>query len=187
MDSGSASVTAAIDALALKIGTWPDEPLRIFDEHLDQLLLWCAQNRASDTSIQTDKPVYIEVDGILFPVTRRNLDSADLANVLNKIYGPDALAKLASGRDLDLSYEVRPDRNTRIRFRVNITAIMSKGRDSVQVTLRTLPSLPPTMRELEIESKIIDNWSPRQGLVLVTGPTLAVACWLSASRGAARC
>jgi defect in organelle trafficking protein DotB len=171
MDSGSAAVTSQIDELARKIGIWPDEPLRLFEEQVDELLLWCVKQRASDTTIQTDKPVYIEVDGILFPITRRSLDSADMANVLNRIYGPEALAKLASGQDLDLSYEIKPDRNTRHRFRVNITAVMSKGRDSVQVTLRTLPGLPPTMLDLGIEQKIMDNWTPRQGLILVTGPT----------------
>jgi defect-in-organelle-trafficking protein DotB len=171
MDSGSTTVTAKISELALKIGTWPAEPLRMFEEQLDELLLWCVRQQASDTTIQTDKPVYIEVDGILFPVTRRSLDSADMANVLNRVYGPDALAKLASGQDLDLSYEIRPDRNVRHRFRVNITAVMSKGRDSVQITLRTLPGLPPTMKDLGIEQKLIDNWTPRQGLILVTGPT----------------
>jgi len=171
MDTGSAIVAERIDDLAQKIGIWPGEPLRFFDEHLDQLLEWCVQRNATDTSIQTDKPVYIEVDGVLFPVTRRNLDSADLANILNKVYGPDALAKLASGVDLDLSYEVRPDRNTRYRFRVNITAVMSRGRDSVQITLRTLPNIPPTMLDLGIEEKIIENWAPGQGLIFVTGPT----------------
>jgi len=170
MDSGD-SISKKIEELTLKIGTWPNEPMRIGEEHLDDLMLWCAQQKASDTTLQTDRPVYIEVDGILFPVTRRALDSADMANILSKIYGADAQAKLASGRDLDLSFEVRPDRNTRVRFRTNITAILSRGRDSVQVTLRTLPNLPPTLKDLGIEEKIIENWSPRQGLVLVTGPT----------------
>ena len=94
-----------------------------------------------------------------------------MVNILTKIYGPDSLPKLAGGHDLDLSYEVRPDRATRFRFRVNITAILSRGRDSAQITLRSLPGLPPTMEELGVEEKIIENWSPRQGLVLVTGPT----------------
>ena len=170
MDTGE-SLTKKIEALTVKIGTWPNEPTRIGEEHLDDLLLWSAQQKSSDTTLQTDRPVYIEVDGILFPVTRRPLDSADMANILSRIYGPDALAKLASGRDLDLSYEVRPDRNTRVRFRTNITAILSRGRDSVQITLRTLPNLPPTFKDLGIEEKIIENWSPLQGLVLVTGPT----------------
>jgi defect-in-organelle-trafficking protein DotB len=171
MDTGSTAVAERIDELALKIGIWPEEPLRFFEDHLDAMLQWCVAKNASDTTIQSDKPVYIEVDGVLCPITRRNLDSADMANILHRIYGPDALAKLASGRDLDLSYEVRPDRNTRHRFRVNITAIMSRGRDSVQITLRTLPTIPPTMRDLGIEDKIIENWAPAQGLIFVTGPT----------------
>ena len=170
MESGD-PLNQRTQELLLKIGTWPSEPMRLAEEHIDDLLLWCVQNKSSDTTLQSDRPVYIEVDGILFPVTRRALDSADMANVLSRIYGADALAKLAAGCDLDLSYEIRPDRNTRIRFRTNITAILSRGRDSVQVTLRTLPSLPPTFKELGIEDKIAENWSPRQGLVLVTGPT----------------
>lgn len=156
---------------AEEIGTWPEEPLRIQETHVDLLLLWCVLRRTTDVSLQTDRPIYIEVDGVLFPVTRRAIDSADMANILAKIYGPDAIAKLASGRDLDLSYEIRPDRNTRYRFRVNITAILSRGRDSVQITMRSLPNLPPTMADLGIEEKIIDNWAQRQGLVLITGPT----------------
>ena len=170
MESGD-PLNQRTQELLLKIGTWPSEPMRLAEEHIDDLLLWCVQNKSSDTTLQSDRPVYIEVDGILFPVTRRALYSADIANVLSRIYGADALAKLAAGCDLDLSYEIRPDRNTRIRFRTNITAILSRGRDSVQVTLRTLPSLPPTFKELGIEDKIAENWSPRQGLVLVTGPT----------------
>src|ERR1700733_10357897 len=190
MDSSTETVISGADALAAKIGTWPDEPLRISEQHLDDMLVWAVKQNASDISIQTDRPVYIEVDGVLFPVTRRNLDPADLASILNRIYGPDALAKLASGVDLDLSYEVRLDRHTRFRFRVNITAVMSRGRDSVQVTMRSLPSLPPTMKDLGVEQKIIENWSPRQGLILVTGPTgsgkttlLAAGCRMLIERG----
>ncbi len=151
--------------------TWPDEPVRLREELVDALLLWCVMKRASDISVQTDRPVMIEVDGGLRPAMRRSLDSADMAAFLGRIYGADALAKLAAGRDLDLSYEIRPDRNSRVRFRVNITAIMSRGRDAVQITMRTLPSAPPRMEDLGIEPALIAAWAPRQGLVVVTGPT----------------
>ncbi len=170
MDTGQ-SVTTQIDELAVKIGIWPEEPLRFLAEHVDGLLAWSVNKGASDITFQTDRPVFIEVHGTIFPVTRRNLDSADMVNILTRIYGPDALPKLAGGHDLDLSYEVRPDRATRYRFRVNITAILSRGRDSASVTMRSLPGLPPTMKDLGVEEKIIENWAPRQGLVLVTGPT----------------
>lgn len=151
--------------------TWPDEPQRFTADIIDDFLLWCVKQNSSDITIQTDRPVYNEINGVLYPGTYRNLDAADMAAMLTKIYGPEAQARLASGKDLDISYEIRPDRYTRIRFRVNITAILSRGRDSAQITMRALPSDPPSFDDLNIEQEIIDAWAPRQGMVIVTGPT----------------
>tara|TARA_Y100000031_G_scaffold77340_1_gene85021 strand:+ start:49593 stop:50633 length:1041 start_codon:yes stop_codon:yes gene_type:complete len=125
----------------------------------------------SDISIQTERPIYNDISGVLYPATFRAMDASDMTAFLNKIYGADAMARLASGKDLDVSYEVRPDRYSRIRFRVNITAIQAKGRDSAQITMRSLPTEPPRLSDLGIEQEIIDNWAPRQGMVIVTGPT----------------
>lgn len=151
--------------------TWPDEPTRFLEDHIDIFLLWCVKQGSSDITWQTDRPVYNEISGKLFPATFRAMDGADMAIVLTKIYGPEAQARLAGGDDLDVSYEIRPDRYTRHRFRVNITAILSKGRDAAQITMRVLPAEPPTMEALGIEEDIIKNWAPRQGLVIITGPT----------------
>ena len=151
--------------------TWPDEPQRFAQEDIDDFLLWCVKQNSSDITIQSERPVYNEISGELYPGTFRSLDAADMAVFLEKLYGPEAQARLASGRDLDVSYEIRPDRYTRIRFRVNITAILTKGRDGAQITMRTLPSEPPTMNDLNIEQAIRDAWAPRQGLVVITGPT----------------
>lgn len=151
--------------------TWPDEPTRFTEEHIDPFLLWCVHQGSSDITWQTDRPVYNEIHGKLYPGTFRPMDAADMAIVLAKIYGPEAQARLAGGDDLDVSYEIRPDRYKRHRFRVNITAILSKGRDAAQVTMRALPSEPPKMSDLNIEPEIIDNWAQRQGMVVITGPT----------------
>ena len=151
--------------------TWPEEPSRFIEDHVDDFLLWCVKKNSSDITIQTDRPVYTDIDGVLYPATYRPIDAADMGVFLSKIYGPEASARLASAKDLDLSYEVKPDRYTRIRFRVNITAILSRGRDAAQITLRVLPSEPPTMKDLNIEQEIIDAWCPRQGMIVVTGPT----------------
>ncbi|HEY8189886.1 MAG TPA: ATPase, T2SS/T4P/T4SS family [Micavibrio sp.] len=151
--------------------TWPEEPPRFIEETVDPFLLWAVKKGASDITFQSDRPIYHEVDGVLYPAVFRALDAADMAALLNKIYGTEAQARLAGGNDLDLSYEVRPDRYTRIRFRVNITAILSRGRDAAQITMRVLPSEPPTMKDLNIEDEIIKGWSPRQGMVVITGPT----------------
>lgn len=151
--------------------TWPNEPDRFLEHHIDPFLLWCVKKGASDITFQSNRSVYSEIHGTLYPSTYRALDAADMAAVLVRLYGTEALAILAGGADIDLSYEVMVDRFTRTRFRVNMTAILADGRDGVQVTMRTLPSAPPTMKQLNIEAEIIANWKPRQGLVLVTGPT----------------
>ncbi len=151
--------------------TWPDEPARFTDDLVDTFLLWCVKKNSSDITIQTDRPVYNEIYGTLYPGTYRPVDAADMNVFLTKIYGPEAGARLASGNDLDLSYEIRPDRYTRIRFRVNVTSILSRGRDSAQITMRVLPNEPPSMTDLNVEEDIINSWAPRQGMVIITGPT----------------
>ncbi len=172
MDHGSALASGqGTQGGAVEMDMWPDEPPRIRIEVVDDLILWCVLQRASDITIQSDRQTYIEVDGKLFAVTRRSIDSADIAAFVTKMYGLDAMAALTAGKDLDLSYEIRVDRNTRFRFRVNITAIMSKGRDGVCISMRVLPNLPPRMTDLGIEPELIEAWAPRQGLVFVTGPT----------------
>lgn len=168
---------AARKPISLKKGAggatsiWPDEPERFTEDHIDRLLMWCAQQGSSDISIQTDRPIYNDIHGQLHPATYRAIDSGDMAIFLSKIYGNEAQARLASGKDLDVSYEIRPDRYSRIRFRVNITAILSKGRDAAQITMRVLPDEPPTLKDLNIEEDIVKNISPHQGLVVITGPT----------------
>lgn len=151
--------------------TWPDEKPRFTDDIVDDFFLWCVKKNSSDITLQTDRPVYNEIYGTLYPATFRPIDAADMNVFLTKIYGPEATARLASGNDLDLSYEVRPDRYTRIRFRVNVTAVLSRGRDSAQITMRVLPNEPPTMEDLNVEEDVINSWHPRQGMVVVTGPT----------------
>lgn len=151
--------------------TWPGEPDRFLEHHIDPFLLWCVKKGASDITFQSNRSVYCELAGSIYPVIYRSLDAADMTACVTKLYGTEALAILAGGTDIDLSYEIMIDRFNRVRFRVNMTAILADGRDGIQVTMRTLPQSPPTMAQLKIEKEIIDAWRPRQGLVLVTGPT----------------
>jgi defect-in-organelle-trafficking protein DotB len=153
------------------VQTWPDEPSRFVEDHVDPFLMWCVRKGTSDISIQTDRPVYTDVHGTLYPATYRPIDAADMVVFLSKIYGPEAPARLASGTDLDVSYEIRPDRYSRIRFRVNITPIQARGRDAAQITMRVLPAEPPRIQDLNIEPQILENFAPRQGMIIVTGPT----------------
>jgi defect-in-organelle-trafficking protein DotB len=148
-----------------------NEPLRIADHHIDEVMKWCYELKASDITFQTNQPVWADVFGRIQPVTRRRLSPAEVIDVLNKIYGPNGAAQIASGRDIDLAYEIKVDRITKYRFRINATGILSDGNDGIQITARTLPEDPPRLSTMNVEAGIVENYAPRQGLVLVTGPT----------------
>ena len=66
---------------------------------------------------------------------------------------------------------MRSVKHGRKRYRVNITGGRSGIGDGLQITIRTLPEIPPDINALGIEQDIIDNFRPKDGMVLVTGPT----------------
>jgi len=149
----------------------PDEPIRFTTETFDRLLLHCVNLSASDVTLQTNTAVFSEIHGRLYPVTTRKLSNTEVGDMLNAIYGSNGTTQIFSGKDVDTQYEIRPNRNQRFRFRVNGTGCQIEGHDGIQLTLRTIPTSPPTLDSLNVEEGIIQAMSPDQGAVVVTGPT----------------
>ena len=148
-----------------------NEPGRLTDDAIDEVFKWCFEINASDITFQTGQPVWADVYGRIQHVTKRYLSPAEVVDVLNRIYGPNGAAQIASGRDIDIAYEVKVSRNSRYRFRINATGVLVDGTDGIQVTARTLPEDPPKLSSMNVEQEIVENYAPRQGMVLVTGPT----------------
>lgn len=146
-------------------------PPVIRPETLEELLMHAVKLGASDITIQPDCPIYGEIYGFLYPLTRRSISDNETRLIVTHIYGSNATAQLSSGNDLDKLYEYAPDRATRYRFRMNATAINIPGGDGIQITLRSIPTTPPTLRDLGIEPGITENIAPSQGLVLIVGAT----------------
>lgn len=153
---------------------YPQEPSR-FNLHVwDEILLWAAREQgASDITVQTERAVWVDIKGQLYPVTQRSLDKPEVEELLNAIWGANGSAEIARGRDLDMSYEVQVPghRHQRVRFRVNATGVLADGRDGIQVTLRVLPEKPPRLEDLDIEPGLREALFPANGMVVITGPT----------------
>ena len=79
--------------------TWPDEPDRFLEHHIDPFLLWCVRRGASDITFQSSRMVYCEVHGTLYPATYRSLDAADIAYDRSLLASTRALAERVSVRD----------------------------------------------------------------------------------------
>ena len=58
--------------------TWPGEPDRFLEHHIDPFLLWCVKKGASDVTFQSNRSVYCEFSGTIYPTTYRSLDAADM-------------------------------------------------------------------------------------------------------------
>lgn len=151
---------------------YPNEPARFTARDVDPLLVFCVEHNVSDITIQTDEQVFIEVYGKLHRITNRRLTPGELNEIVTSLYASESgIAKLNGGSDLDFAHEIRPDRERRLRFRVNATGISVQGHTGVQITIRTIPGVPKSILELGVEDEILSNFAPKQGLVLITGAT----------------
>lgn len=149
----------------------PSEPSRFTHTNLHLLLTHATNIEASDITIQTDSQVMAEVHGQLHAISHHKTSNTEVSELLNELYGPNGTAQLMSGRDLDTSYEINHARNRRYRFRVNATAIHILGHHAIQITIRTIPSTPPSLDSLQLPTDLQNAIAPNNGVIYVTGPT----------------
>jgi defect-in-organelle-trafficking protein DotB len=149
----------------------PNEPSRFTSINMDAMLEFTTGLQASDVTIQTGTPIMAEIYGRLIQITSRRLSNAEVSDMINYIYGPNATTQLLSGKDIDTHYEFRPTRGERFRFRVNATACLIDGHDGIQITLRTIPTTPPHLDTMDLPPDVIEALAPQEGIVFVTGAT----------------
>jgi defect-in-organelle-trafficking protein DotB len=158
-------------------GAWPDEGEAWVAEPrkrapgLDSLLVWAYRLGASRIDFQTSKPVIIRLHGQNRRATRAILDEAEIASVVNHLYGADGMARLQGGSDFDTAYEIVLGRTERLRFRLNATPVQTSRREGADIVLRPIPDLPPTLEAQLVEPMILDAYRPREGMVIVSGAT----------------
>ncbi len=148
-----------------------NEPVRFTGPELERVLLHCVSVGASDITFQSNSPIIAEIHGKITPVTMRKLSNTEVGDLINHIYGANGTTQILSGKDVDTHFEIRPARGERFRFRINGTGCQVEGHDGIQITARTIPTTPPTLESLALPEEIIKNMSPRQGTVVITGPT----------------
>ncbi len=155
----------------IHLNIMPDEPTRFTPIFMDRMLEFAQYLNASDITIQTGEPIYAEAYGVLSKMTNRRLSNTELGDLINAIYGPNATTQLLSGKDIDTHYEFRPNRGVRYRYRVNATACLVEGHDAIQITLRTIPTTPPTLESMNLPENILKAIAPQEGIVFITGAT----------------
>src|SRR3546814_2272607 len=104
---------------------------RFSDAAFDDLLVWAADRKASDITLQSGLPVVADNGGRLIRITRRALNHPEIEGVLRYVYGENGPAEIKSGYDLDPAHEIRVEGRGRLRFRVNATGGRMAGGDAI--------------------------------------------------------
>ena len=128
-----------------------------------QLLRFTIQNNASDLHLSPTNPPVIRVSGEMKRVKADPLQSDDIRTMLYSVMNEDQRADFE--RELELDFAIAY--GEKARFRVNAFTT----RNGTAAVFRSIPSLIPTMEELELPAIMRRFAQLDKGLVLVTGPT----------------
>ncbi len=130
---------------------------------ITQLLAFTMQNNASDLHLSPGNAPIIRVYGDLRRIKAEALKSEDIRAMLYSVMTEDQRAEYE--RDLELDFAIAF--GEKARFRVNCFT----SRLGTTAVFRSIPSLIPTMEELELPPVLKRFAELNAGLVLVTGPT----------------
>lgn len=152
---------------------FPNEPSRFTGgAEFDRFMIWSTNEGTSDVTIQSDEQIICDIHGKKHRVTNRKLTTGEVTEIISYIYRSDgALSMLNGGKDVDLQWGIKIDRQTTLRYRINMTAILSEGLKGYQITIRTITGRAPLLESLKVPQEVVDAMCVKQGLVIITGAT----------------
>lgn len=130
---------------------------------ITQLLAFVMQNDASDLHLSGGNPPIVRVYGGLKRLKADILTNESIRGMLYSIMTDDQRADYE--RDMELDFAI--SFGEKARFRVNAFT----NRQGSAAVFRTIPSVVPTMEELDLPPVIRRFAELEKGIVLVTGPT----------------
>ncbi len=127
---------------------------------------------ASDITLQTDEPLRLHVEGRLHRLERRRWQPVDMEAALVELYqAANGIVEIRARKSLDFAYEILRDDRQRLRFRINATGIEAAGGHGLEISIRCLPHATPTPAAIDLPDELVAAMTPRDGLVVVAGPT----------------
>ncbi len=133
------------------------------EQDLNDLLDQALKHGASDLHISVGHYPTIRIDGILIPLTKKELLTPDRArNLANVLMTDEQKRRFEEEKDIDLSYNFQD----KARFRVNIYY----QRGFVSVASRLVPAEIKNIDDLNLPPILHEFVRPAQGFFLVVGP-----------------
>lgn len=134
----------------------------------------------SDLFILGGAPMYGHINQAKHPLCKRNLSVSEVRCLVEEIAGEGSESKLGEADPLNPSYDYRIKKENehgvkvtyRRRFRVNIVPCLRNGERSITITIRPIPTKPPSVEDINVERVLVDKvMESRQGMMLMVGAT----------------
>ena len=129
---------------------------------IEEILRAAKEAGASDVHITVGIPPKMRVNGKLVTMDYPRFLPADTMNALLEIMSETQRERFEERGEYDMSFSIR-DLG---RYRVNVF----KQRGSVALAIRLVGTRIPTVEELRLPESVVDLYTRKRGLVLVTGP-----------------
>jgi defect-in-organelle-trafficking protein DotB len=156
----------------MKDFNFPNEPVKITKDHFEDILSHMDNVEASDIYIHSGERILMDIHGNKVDVTKNPTTFNTVEGFAKLIAGDNAIARLNSSEAIDKEFE-RKKEGKRYRYRVNLTNTKFNAQSAIQITIRAIPVDPPKLNTIGLtnEHPIYKGFFPKQGMVLVTGPT----------------
>ena len=131
---------------------------------LKELLELTIKEKASDLHISVDHSPVLRIAGRLVPLIKmKKLSSEDTKGLALALMTKEQSQRFQEKKEIDFSYSF----DRKARFRVNV--FFQSG--FVSVSLRFIPAKIKTLEELNLPLVLHEFTKPKQGFILITGPS----------------
>lgn len=130
---------------------------------LEQLCRFAVESRASDLFVKSGSPPALRVHGRIVPTDLPLLSTEDTESLAHSIMTEEQIEAFKQYHELDLAFTLADV----ARFRCNVY----RQRGAHAMVLRIVPMQIESIEGLGLPKTLEELVKPKQGLVLVTGPT----------------
>ena len=131
------------------------------NKDLERLLDTVVERGASDLLLTVGAPATLKIEGSLRPLDDKVLTQEQVAALAAAAMTPEQQKEYQSRHEMNLALET----SGAGRFRVNI--YRQRGKDAI--AMRYLPNKIPSLRELNLPTRLNRLVGERRGLVLIVG------------------